>query len=466
MFPELSAFGHIFCGLLNVLSIMALCWVRLVCAQFSCRYGRNVGHSAACSWHSGADGQKMPPGKGLEAAVYVHWPYCERRCSYCNFNKYIPRALDEAAMRNCLRREAACLIQLSQVRRISSVFFGGGTPSLASGFTIASVLEVVSKNAQLPHDAEITLEANPTSAEASRLKEFRAAGVNRISIGIQSLDDAQLRILGRTHTASNALKTLQESKRLFPGRTSVDLIFGLPGQTVTSWTQCLKDLLALSDDHVSIYQLTLERGTALFRDVQKGVLRIPGPEETADMYEAARYILKDAGFRQYEVSNFARNGALSTHNQTYWLGRQYIGIGPGAHGRFVPRGEGKVCREARIQTLEPEPWMKEVMREGHGTRKRVEQMPLEVLEEAMVSGLRMNIGITHEHWQELEPPMSLHDLFGACEDVKALMEQDLLLLDDRGLRCSWRGLAVLDGLLPTLLAQLQRSWRAPSRLRS
>ncbi|XP_078510581.1 radical S-adenosyl methionine domain-containing protein 1, mitochondrial isoform X2 [Lissotriton helveticus] len=396
------------------------------------------------------------------AAAYVHWPYCEKRCSYCNFNKYIPRVVDEAAMGRCLRQEAAYLIQLSQVRRISSVFFGGGTPSLASASTIASVLEAISANAELPVNAEITLEANPMSVGASRLAEFQAAGVNRMSIGVQSLDDTHLKVLGRTHTADQALKTLQEAKLLFPGRTSVDLIFGLPGQTVTSWMQSLKDFLALSDDHVSLYQLTLERGTLLFRQVQDGFLKMPEPEETADMYEVARCILKDAGFRHYEVSNFARNGALSTHNLAYWLGRQYIGIGPGAHGRFVPRGDGKMHREARIQTLEPEPWMKEVLSRGHGTRKSVEQTQLEVLEEALVLGLRLDTGITHEHWQELEPPLSLHDVFDASEPVTTMIQQGLLQLDVRGLRCTWQGLAVLDGLLPPLLTQLQHSWRIPA----
>ncbi|XP_030062214.1 radical S-adenosyl methionine domain-containing protein 1, mitochondrial [Microcaecilia unicolor] len=393
-----------------------------------------------------------------QAALYVHWPYCQKRCSYCNFNKYIARNVDEEVMKQCLVREAGTLIQLSQVSRISSVFFGGGTPSLMSPSTIAAILESVSKHAHLAGDAEVTVEVNPTSAEASRLAGFRLAGVNRLSIGIQSLDDGDLRLLGRNHTALDSLRTLKEARRLFPGATSVDVIFGLPGQTVTSWVGTLKELLGLCDDHVSLYQLTLERGTALFAQVQKGLLSRPEPEVLAEMYDVARQILCSEGFRQYEVSNFARNGALSIHNQSYWQGRQYIGVGPGAHGRFVPRKDGKNLREARIQTLEPDPWMREVMSVGHGTRKRTDQSELDVLEEVLVMGLRMDVGITHEHWRQFMPSLTLQTVFGTSQQVRALEEQGFLLLDDSGLRCSWKGLAVLDSLLLTLLNQLQQSW--------
>uniref|UniRef100_A0A7M4E2D7 Radical S-adenosyl methionine domain-containing protein n=1 Tax=Crocodylus porosus TaxID=8502 RepID=A0A7M4E2D7_CROPO len=341
---------------------------------------------------------------------------------------------------------------------VHSVFFGGGTPSLASPLTIAAVLETVSQCARLAADAEVTLEANPTSAGASRLAGFRAAGVNRLSIGIQSVDDAELQLLGRDHTADEALRTLEEAKKLFPGRTSIDLIFGLPGQSVASWARGLERLLQLCDDHVSLYQLTLERGTSLFKLVQQGALPTPEQDMLAEMYEVARRMLQDAGFRQYEVSNFARNGALSTHNLSYWQGSQYIGIGPGAHGRFVPRGSGASLREARIQTLEPDNWMKEVLAWGHGTRKRVAQNPLDVLEEILALGLRTDVGIAHQHWLQFAPSLSLWDAFGASEEVKELEDQGLLLLDHRGLRCSWRGLAVLDSLLPTLLNQLQQTW--------
>ncbi|XP_069884445.1 radical S-adenosyl methionine domain-containing protein 1, mitochondrial isoform X2 [Dipodomys merriami] len=359
------------------------------------------------------------------AALYVHWPYCQKRCSYCNFNKYIARGSpEEAALRSCLVTEARTLLRLSGVRRIESVFFGGGTPSLASPHTVAAVLEAVAQAAYLPADSEVTLEANPTSAPGPRLAAFGAAGVNRLSIGLQSLDDTELQLLGRTHSASDALQTLAEARRLFPGRVSVDLMLGLPAQKV-----------------------------------QQGILPAPDPELAAEMYQEGRTVLREAGFRQYEVSNFARNGALSTHNWTYWQCGQYLGIGPGAHGRFVPQGVEDHPREARIQTLEPDHWMKEVKLFGHGTRKRVPLSKLELLEECVAQGLRTDVGITHQHWQQFEPQLSLWDVFGASTEVNDLLEQGLLLLDHRGLRCSWEGLAVLDSLLLTLLLRLQEVWQ-------
>ncbi|XP_012581510.1 PREDICTED: radical S-adenosyl methionine domain-containing protein 1, mitochondrial, partial [Condylura cristata] len=397
--------------------------------------------------------------RSRSAALYVHWPYCEKRCSYCNFNKYILRGVDEAAVRSCLVTEAQTLLRLSGVQRVDSVFFGGGTPSLASPHTVAAVLDTVAQAVHLPADTEVTLEANPTSAPGSRLAAFGAAGVNRLSIGLQSLDDAELQLLGRTHSASDALRTLAEARRLFPGRVSVDLMLGLPAQRAGAWLRQLRELLRHCDDHLSLYQLTLERGTALFTRVQQGSLPAPAPDLAAEMYQEGREVLREAGFRQYEVSNFARNGALSIHNWNYWQCGQYLGIGPGAHGRFIPHGAGGHTREARIQTLEPDNWMKEVKLFGHGTRKCVPLGELELLEEVLAMGLRTDVGLTHQHWKQFEPQLTLWDISGASKEVGELLEQGLLLLDHRGLRCSWEGLAVLDSLLLTLLPQLQDAWQ-------
>ncbi|XP_049715266.1 radical S-adenosyl methionine domain-containing protein 1, mitochondrial isoform X2 [Elephas maximus indicus] len=410
-----------------------------------------------------AGGPRGPAPRSQRAALYVHWPYCEKRCSYCNFNKYIPRGVDEAAVRSCLVTEAQTLLRLSGVRRVESVFFGGGTPSLASPHTVAAVLEAVAQATHLPTDAEVTLEANPTSSPGTRLAAFGTAGVNRLSIGLQSLDDAELRLLGRTHSASDALRTLAEARHLFPGRVSVDLMLGLPAQQVGPWLGQLQELLCHCDDHISLYQLSLERGTALFAQVHQGALPAPDPELAAEMYQKGRAVLQEAGFRQYEVSNFARKGALSTHNWNYWQCGQYLGVGPGAHGRFLPQGTRGHTREARIQTLEPDNWMKEVKLFGHGTRKRVPLGELELLEEVLAMGLRTDLGITHQHWEEFEPQLTLWDVFGTSKEVKELLEQGLLLLDHRGLRCSWEGLAVLDSLLLTLLPQLQEAWQQRTR---
>ncbi|XP_032900352.1 radical S-adenosyl methionine domain-containing protein 1, mitochondrial isoform X2 [Amblyraja radiata] len=393
------------------------------------------------------------------ASLYVHWPFCKRRCTYCNFNKYISPNVDHNAMRDGLVQETETLLRDSQVKEITSVFFGGGTPSLAKPSTIASILETVAKASCLSHNVEVTLEANPTSVSTSKLAEFKKAGVTRISIGIQALRNYDLKILGRDHTVQEAVWSLEEARKLYPGCTSVDIIFGRPGQSLELWEEELEEILTLCDHHVSLYQLTLERGTALFKQVQEKVVSMPEQDVVANMYHAARSILEKAGFHQYEVSNFAKNGAVSLHNLGYWKGMQYLGVGPGAHGRFVPWGEGKTQREARIQTLEPNNWLREVRQFGHGTRKRVQQSELDILEEMLVMGLRMNEGLAHQCWRQYSPLLGLEEVLGDSPEVQRYLQEELLILDDRGLRCSWKGLAFLDSLLPSLLHQLQHSYR-------
>uniref|UniRef100_A0A8C8AJL6 Radical S-adenosyl methionine domain containing 1 n=1 Tax=Otus sunia TaxID=257818 RepID=A0A8C8AJL6_9STRI len=282
------------------------------------------------------------------------------------------------------------------------------------------------------------------------------------ALPLQSLDDAELRLLGREHTAAEARGAVEAARGLFPGRTSIDLLFGLPGQSRGAWARGLEAALGLCDHHVSLYQLTLERGTALAAQVSGGALPAPSQDLLADMYQTARAALVAAGFRQYEVSNFARKGTLSTHNLSYWRAEQYIGVGPGAHGRFVLRGEGGRSREARVQTLEPDAWMREVQSRGHGTRRRVVLSPLEQLEEVLALGLRTDEGVTHERWGRFSPHLSLEAIFGAPGEAKALQQQGWLVLDGGGLRCTWRGLALLDSLLPALLCQLQRRWAPPA----
>uniref|UniRef100_A0A8C8DKL1 Radical S-adenosyl methionine domain-containing protein n=1 Tax=Oryzias sinensis TaxID=183150 RepID=A0A8C8DKL1_9TELE len=414
--------------------------------SFSCEVRTESDHVRECA---------SKPELTREASLYVHWPYCLRRCSYCNFNKYIPRENKDSIMTECLQRETETLLQLSQVSCITSVFFGGGSPSLADPSTIAAVLETVSKQTSLSDQAEVTLEVNPTPAGRMKLEGFHLAGVNRFSIGVQSLQDEDLRNLGRDHNSQEALQTIEEARRLCPGRVSVDVMFGLPKQTAESWENQLSKLLTVCDDHVSLYQLTLERGTQLFKQVQSGKVSMPAEEVTAEIYQHARETLRQHGFVQYEVSNFARNNSESDHNLSYWRGKQYIGVGPGAHGRFVPLGEGVVAREARTQTLEPDAWIREVQQMGHGTRRRILMSRLDLLEEVLVMGMRMAEGISHKHWDVFCPQLGLREVFSESIRVQELLQGGQLILDDRGLRCTWNGLALLDCILPTLLAELQ-----------
>ncbi|KAK3511412.1 hypothetical protein QTP70_007330 [Hemibagrus guttatus] len=313
---------------------------------------------------------------------------------------------------------------------ISSVFFGGGTPSLARASTVAGVLETVSAHARLCEHAEVTLEVNPAPAGRTALPDFLFAGVNRFSVGVQSLNEASLRVLGRDHDPQQALQTLEEARTLCPGRVSVDVMFGIPGQSVASWESELEEVLRVCDDHVSLYQLTLERGTHLYKQVQQGEVTMPADEVTASMYRSARTMLEQAGFLQYEVSNFARQNAVSTHNLGYWRAQPYIGVGPGAHGRFVPRKLGVAHREARTQTLEPDYWMREVQQHGHATRRRIQLSQLGLLEEVLFLGLRLTEGISHQHWAVFSPEADLHQVFGASANVQDLQQRGVLILDD------------------------------------
>ncbi|XP_053707357.1 radical S-adenosyl methionine domain-containing protein 1, mitochondrial [Synchiropus splendidus] len=411
--------------------------------------------ASSSAGHVTEDGNESTDIVPKQASLYVHWPYCLRRCSYCNFNKYIPRDNNDQMMTACLQMETETLLRISQVSRITSVFFGGGTPSLAPASTVSAVLDTVSKHASLSHHAEVTLEVNPTPAGRSKLADFCQAGVNRFSIGVQSLQNTDLAALGRDHSSLDALQTLEQARKLCPGKVSVDVMFGRPRQSVKSWESELSELLRVCDDHVSLYQLTLERGTRLFRQVEQGEMTTPPEEAAADMYHVARATLRQHSFDQYEVSNFARHNAVSHHNLNYWKGGQYIGVGPGAHGRFIPHGEGGSTREARTQTLEPEVWIREVRQRGHATRRRMKLNHLELLQEVLVTGLRMTDGITQQHWDLFSPESGLHEVFGASTEVNDLILNGQLLLDERGLRCSWDGLAVLDSLLPTLMLALE-----------
>ncbi|ELT99882.1 hypothetical protein CAPTEDRAFT_158826 [Capitella teleta] len=421
-------------------------------------------HVSSCVLHSASSLQSASTStehkkRTEEAALYVHWPYCEKRCTYCNFNKYINPSVDHERMRKCLVTETQSLLEISRVSLIKSIFFGGGTPSLAHPETIGKVIETVKRSVNLAADAEVTLEANPTSTEEKALKEFKSAGINRVSIGLQSLNPADLKVLGRTHSAEDALRCLDTARSLFPGKTSVDIIFGCPDHKTSTLIEDLARVVDLCDDHISLYQLTLERGTALFKHVMDRDLYLPSPDAMADMYEASLTFLEEQDFRRYEVSNFARTkSAQSSHNQSYWEGGQFIGVGPGAHSRFVARGENATQRMARVQTLEPEPWMIEVEKSGHATRKADALSEYEVLQEILYLGLRTTGGVPHERWNFFSPDASLLDVFSEAHMIKVLQKEGYLHSLSGGLRATSRGLNLADGLTKELFLILERFW--------
>ena len=272
------------------------------------------------------------PGDSRGFGLYVHWPFCLSKCPYCDFNSHVRDGVDHGRWRAALLAELDHYGAATAGRRLTSIFFGGGTPSLMDPGTVGAVIARAGLHWRPAGDIEITLEANPTSVEAERLADFRDAGVNRVSLGVQSLDDDALRFLGRGHSAAEALRAVDLAAGLF-ARTSFDLIYARPGQDVAAWQRELDRALAHAGDHLSVYQLTIEPGTAFHQAHRRGDLAVPSGDAAAALYEATQVALDAAGLPAYEISNHAAPGAACRHNLTYWRYGDYAGIGPGAHGR-------------------------------------------------------------------------------------------------------------------------------------
>ena len=381
------------------------------------------------------------PGFGL----YVHWPFCKAKCPYCDFNSHVRPTVDHDLWRDRLLAELAYQAARAGPRRLTSIFFGGGTPSLMDPATVGAVIDAAAAHFDLAPDAEITLEANPTSAEAARFAGFRAAGVNRLSLGVQALDDTALGFLGRQHDAAEALAAVALARRHVE-RVSFDLITARPEQTPDAWATELRRALAEGPDHISIYQLTIEEGTPFHAAWRRGELGTP-PEDTAsaidDVTEAA---LAEAGLRPYEISNYAKPGQESRHNLTYWRYGDYLGIGPGAHGRLT--GKDGVKRALR-QHAAPEPWLAAVGLAGHATRTDAALSWTARRDEMVMMGLRLNEGIARAAFtRELEtsPETALDP-----DRLATLHDSGDLVLDAAGLRATDQGRRRLNAVLGYLL---------------
>lgn len=323
-----------------------------------------------------------------DIALYVHWPFCLSLCPYCDFNSHVRENVDHGAWRDALLGELEHYAALTPDRRLTSIFFGGGTPSLMAPETAGAIIGRARALFTADPGLEITLEANPTSAETGILSGFARAGVNRLSLGIQALDDAALAALGRTHSADEARAAITMARDLFD-RFSFDLIYARPGQTVEAWETELEGAIALSRGHLSAYQLTIEPGTPFFLAQARGALELPPEDDGAAMFEITQHVLERAGLPAYEISNHAAPGAESRHNLTYWRHRDYLGIGPGAHGRITLDGVVQETRQHRA----PEIWLARVLENGHATRTRAPLDQATLIEEVTMMGLRLVEGI-------------------------------------------------------------------------
>jgi len=322
--------------------------------------------------------------------LYVHWPFCLSKCPYCDFNSHVRENVEQERWRAALLRELEHAFESAGPGRLGSIFFGGGTPSLMEPATAGAVIERAAALWDAAPDIEITLEANPTSVEARRLADFRAAGINRVSLGVQALDDRALAFLGRGHSAAEALAAVDIARRLFP-RFSFDLIYARPGQTPAAWSQELDRAIERAGDHLSVYQLTMEPGTIFYKRWQRGGIHMPDQETGAALYEITQARLSDAGLPAYEISNHARPGGECRHNLIYWGGGAYAGIGPGAHGRVGPLSDRRAVARLRA----PELWLHAVESQGHGTESEATLSPHEQIVERLMMGLRLTDGLDY-----------------------------------------------------------------------
>jgi oxygen-independent coproporphyrinogen-3 oxidase len=376
--------------------------------------------------------------------IYVHWPFCLSKCPYCDFNSHVRESVDHARWRAALLAELDHYAERAPGRTVTSIFFGGGTPSLMEPATAAAVIDRVAERWTVASDVEITLEANPSSVEAGRFADLAAAGVNRVSLGVQALDDAALAFLGRRHNASEAMEALQVAKRHFD-RTSFDLIYARPGQTVADWQAELGRAIAEGTEHLSVYQLTIEDGTKFATLAQRGELTMPDEETQAALYEATQEILARFGLPAYEISNHARPGAESRHNLTYWRYGDYVGVGPGAHGRLTVDGQKWATRAHRA----PEVWLDRVAEHGHGGHADVAIGPTERRDELLMMGLRLAEGVSRARLRE-ELGGDVKDLVDERK-LDRLIEAGFLALDGERLAATPTGLQRLNAVLSHLL---------------
>lgn len=323
-----------------------------------------------------------------DIALYVHWPFCLSLCPYCDFNSHVRDTIDQGAWRDALLRELAHYAAQAPNRRLTSIFFGGGTPSLMPPQTAAAIIAQAKTLFTPASDIEITLEANPTSAETAVLEAFRKAGINRLSLGIQALDDAALSALGRTHSKAEAQACIAVAHDLFE-RFSFDLIYARPGQAPEAWKTELTAAIEMARGHLSAYQLTIEPGTPFFLAQARGALELPDDDNGARMFEITQQVLENAGMPAYEISNHAVAGAESRHNLTYWHHRDYLGIGPGAHGRLRIDGAVHETRQHRA----PEIWLERCLTHGHATQRSTPLTRDLLVEEVTMMGLRLIDGI-------------------------------------------------------------------------
>ncbi|BAM86207.1 putative oxygen-independent coproporphyrinogen III oxidase YggW [Bradyrhizobium oligotrophicum S58] len=375
--------------------------------------------------------------------VYVHWPFCLSKCPYCDFNSHVRHAaIDQDRFARAFAQEIATTAARTGPRTVTSIFLGGGTPSLMQPQTVGAILDAIGKHWRVAGDVEVSLEANPTSVEATRFAGYRAAGVNRVSLGVQAMDDASLKMLGRLHTAEEAMNAVAIARGAFD-RYSFDLIYARPDQTPAMWTEELTRAIGEAAEHLSLYQLTIEEGTPFFGLHAAGKLKTPDEGLARTLYDVTQDVCGRHGLPAYEISNHARPGAECRHNLVYWRGQEYAGIGPGAHGRLDIDG----IRHATATDKRPEAWLMRVESNGHGVMTDDQLNREERADEFLLMGLRLAEGIDPRRYAAIS---------GRSLDprrIALLREEGAIIVDPNGrLRVTQDGFPVLDAVVADLAA--------------
>ena len=353
--------------------------------------------------------------------LYVHWPFCRSKCPYCDFNSHVSTHVDYAAFGDAMCKEMTHMASLGEIKKpLSSIFFGGGTPSLMPPALVNRIIAQAHDLFGFTADIEITAEANPTSVEASALAGFKDAGINRISMGVQALDAASLSFLGREHSASEALNALEVARNLFR-RVSIDLIYGLPDQSLSEWQNTLSELCGFGLDHLSLYQLTIEPGTVFYTRARRGEILTAPDDAAADMFDMTHDVATSYGLPAYEISNFARVGEECRHNLIYWRAQDWLGIGPGAHGR-ISNGDQRIAIATRRS---PQGWLDAVTIEGHGVETQNEDNSEDQITEILMMGLRLCEGVNIDI---MEQRFGARAYWLNNERLSALLDQNLLTL--------------------------------------
>jgi putative oxygen-independent coproporphyrinogen III oxidase len=374
--------------------------------------------------------------------IYVHWPFCAAKCPYCDFNSHVRARFDDVEWARSIVRELEHVASLQGDERpiVQSVFFGGGTPSLMSGAAAGMVLDAIARLWRLSNGIEITLEANPASAEAARFRDYRGAGINRVSLGVQALNDADLKFLGRLHNVAEAKAALAMAMHNFE-RVSLDLIYARPNQTAAQWERELAEALSFGTEHLSLYQLTIEPATPFATLARTGALTVPDDDRAAGLYELTQAMTDAAGHRAYEVSNHAALGAECRHNLIYWRYGAYAGVGPGAHGRLDLSGK----RIATVCEKLPERWQDRVARKGRGFAQFDEIVPEDAAREHLLMNLRLAEGIDLQDWQ------ARWGVAPNTAQITALSEAGFLVQDGPMLKATARGRLVLNAVIAELV---------------